>query len=185
MIDSWLFGDKLRTWWPFGKYLGDTLDPSRDLLLILIICPPLPCTSFVDCFSLALDKCNKNHFILETRSSWLNCALRGDEADNWCYYVSRGHLCHYILNREEIWSVVNNASHTDWQTSKDRATEYSAPENLEGSSRNAIGFCGKKIHTLEYVFMRALSEWLCGRCPGKTIKLCQIGFQLKIKVFAI
>ena len=49
-----------------------------------------------------------------TRSSWLNCALRDDEAvnwvsighyeavavGNWWYLVSRGHLCLYILQKD-------------------------------------------------------------------------------------
>ena len=86
-------------------------------------------------------------------------------------------------NREEIWSVVTNASHTDWQTSKDRATQLLKSWN--GAHVTQLAFVEKKIHTLEYVFMRAASEWLCGRCTGKTIKLCLIGFQLKFKVFAI
>ena len=34
--------------------------------------------------------------LIGTRSSWFNCALQGDEADNWYYWVSRGHLCLYI-----------------------------------------------------------------------------------------
>ena len=62
-----------------------------------------------------------------TRSSWLNCALRGHEADNWCDWVSIGHLCLYILNKVEIWTGVTDAWLTDWlihsQTLKDRATQ--------------------------------------------------------------
>ena len=79
-------------------------------------------------------------FSLGTRSSWLNCALRDDEAvnwvsighyeavaiGNWWYWVSRGHLCLYILHKVEIWTGVTNAWLTDslthWQTLKDRAT---------------------------------------------------------------
>ena len=52
----------------------------------------------------------------KNRSSWLNCALRDDEAvywvsighyealaiGNWLYWVSRGHLCLYILNQVMI-----------------------------------------------------------------------------------
>ena len=69
-----------------------------------------------------------------TRSSWLNCALRDDEAvywvsighcealaiGNWLYWVSRGHLCLYILHKVEIWTGVTDASLT---TLKDRATQ--------------------------------------------------------------
>ena len=73
-----------------------------------------------------------------TRSSWLNCALRDDEAvhwvsigycealaiGNWLYWVSRGHLCLYILHKVEIWTGVTDAWLTDWQTTlKDRATQ--------------------------------------------------------------
>ena len=50
-----------------------------------------------------------NVYLMVTRSSWLNCALRDDEAvywvsighyeavavGNWWYWVSRGHLCFY------------------------------------------------------------------------------------------
>ena len=62
----------------------------------------------------------------KTRSSWLNCALRDDEAlywvsighyeavavDNWWYWVSRGHSCLYILQKVEIWTGVTDASLT-------------------------------------------------------------------------
>ena len=72
--------------------------------------------------------------ITETRSSWLNCALRDDEAvhqvsighyeavavGTWWYWVSRGHSCLYILHKVEIWSGVTDASLT---TLKDRATQ--------------------------------------------------------------
>ena len=75
---------------------------------------------------------NKNS--RKTRSSWLNCALRDDEAvywvsighseavedGNWWYRVSRGHLCLYILHKVEIWSGVTNALLT---TLKDGATQ--------------------------------------------------------------
>ena len=74
--------------------------------------------------------------IVHTRSSWLNCALRDDEAvywvsighyeagavGNWWYWVSRGHLCLYILNKVGIWTGVTDA----WLTHshlKDRATQ--------------------------------------------------------------
>ena len=67
---------------------------------------------------------------IETRSSWLNCALRDEEAvywvsighykavavGTWWYWVSRGHLCLYILNKVEIWTGVTDAWLTDWQT---------------------------------------------------------------------
>ena len=76
-------------------------------------------------------------WISKTRSSWLNCALRDDEAvywisighceavtiGNWWYWVRRGHLCLYILHKVEIWTGVTNALRTDWQTLKDRATQ--------------------------------------------------------------
>ena len=68
-----------------------------------------------------------------TRSSWLNCALRDDEAvfwvsighseavavGNWWYWASRGHLCLYILKKVEIWTGV-----THWQTLKDSAIAH-------------------------------------------------------------
>ena len=58
-----------------------------------------------------------------TRSSWLNCALRDDEAVYWVsigryealavanrwFWVSRGHLCLYKLQKVEIWSGVTDA----------------------------------------------------------------------------
>ena len=64
---------------------------------------------------------------IQIRSSWLNCALRDDEAvywviighyeavevGNWLYWVSRGHLCLYILHKVEIWTGVTDASLTD------------------------------------------------------------------------
>ena len=71
----------------------------------------------------------------ETRSSWLNCALRDDEAvylvsrghyeavavGNWWYWFSRGHLCLYILHKVEIWKGV---THPDGLTTlTDRATQ--------------------------------------------------------------
>ena len=70
----------------------------------------------------------------KTRSSRLNCALRDDDAvywvsighyeglaiGNWLYWVSRGHLCLYILHKVEIWTGVTDA----WLTTlKDRATQ--------------------------------------------------------------
>ena len=74
--------------------------------------------------------------IVKTRHSRLNCALRDDEAvywvsighfeavavGNWWYWVSRGHLCLYILNKVEIWSGVTDALQTDSQILKDSAT---------------------------------------------------------------
>ena len=64
---------------------------------------------------------------IETRSSWLNCSLRDDEAvywvsighyeavaiGNWWYWVSRGHSCLYILQKVEIWTGVTDAWLTD------------------------------------------------------------------------
>ena len=61
------------------------------------------------------------------RSSWLNSALRDDEAvywvsighyealaiGNWWYWVSRGHSGLYILQKVEIWTGVTDASLTD------------------------------------------------------------------------
>ena len=75
---------------------------------------------------------------MKTRSSWFNCALRDDEAlywviighyeavevGNWLYWVSRGHLCLYILHKVEIWTGVTDASLTHWLTTlKDSATQ--------------------------------------------------------------
>ena len=73
----------------------------------------------------------------KTRSSWVNCALRDEEAvywvsvahyeavavGNWWYWVSRGHLCLYILRKVEIWTGVTDASLTDslthnWKTKR-------------------------------------------------------------------
>ena len=65
--------------------------------------------------------------LTKTRSSWLNCALRDDEAvywvsigpyeavavGNWWYWVSRGHLCLYILHKVDIWTGVTDAWLTD------------------------------------------------------------------------
>ena len=59
----------------------------------------------------------------KTRSSWLICALRDDEAVhwvsighyeavavvNWWYWVSRGHSCLYILQKVLIWKGVTHA----------------------------------------------------------------------------
>ena len=78
---------------------------------------------------------------LQTRSSWLNCALRDDEAvywvsighyeavavGNWWYWVSRGYLCLYLLHKVKIWTGVTGAL-THWLTDslttlKDRATQ--------------------------------------------------------------
>ena len=68
-----------------------------------------------------------------TRSSWLNCALRDDEAvhwvrighyeaiaaGNWWDWVSRGHLCLYILKKVEIWTGVTDPWRlTDWLTDR-------------------------------------------------------------------
>ena len=66
---------------------------------------------------------------IQTRSSWLNCALRDDEAvywvsighyeavavGNWWYWVSRGHSCLYILHKVEIWTGVTDASLTHFE----------------------------------------------------------------------
>ena len=63
----------------------------------------------------------------ETRSIWLNCALRDDEAvywvsighyeavavGNWWCWVSRGHSCLYTLHKVEILSGVTDAWRTD------------------------------------------------------------------------
>ena len=71
-------------------------------------------------------------FLMWTISSWLNCALRDDEvvywvsighyealADgNWWCWVSRGHLCLYILNKVDIWTGVTDALLTDWLTDR-------------------------------------------------------------------
>ena len=57
------------------------------------------------------------------RSSWINCALQNDEdvywvsighyeavaVGDWWYWVSRGHLCLYILNNVKIWTGVTDA----------------------------------------------------------------------------
>ena len=74
----------------------------------------------------------------KTRSSWLNCALRDDEAvywvsighyeavavGNWWYWVSRGHSCLYILQKVEIWKGVTHAWLTHSLTTlKDSATQ--------------------------------------------------------------
>ena len=76
--------------------------------------------------------------MVQTRSSWLNCALRDDEAvywvsighyeavavGNWWYWVSRGHSCLYILQKVDIWKGVTHAWQTDWLTTlKDSATQ--------------------------------------------------------------
>ena len=73
-----------------------------------------------------------------TRSIWLNCALRDDEAVYWNSighyeagadgnWVSRGHSCFYILHKVEIWTGVTDALLTDSltysQTLKDSATQ--------------------------------------------------------------
>ena len=71
-----------------------------------------------------------NWIQFRTRSSWLNCALRDDEAvcwvsighyealavGNWWYWVSRGHSCLYILHKVEIWKGVTHTWQTDWLT---------------------------------------------------------------------
>ena len=77
------------------------------------------------------------HFF-KTRSSWINCALRYDEAvywisighyegeavGSWLYWLSRGHSCLYILQKVEIWTGVTDAWLTHSLTSlKDRATQ--------------------------------------------------------------
>ena len=73
----------------------------------------------------------------QTRSRWLNCALRDDEAvywvsighfeavavGNWWYWVRRGHVCLYILHKVEIWAGVTDAWLTHWQTLKDSVTQ--------------------------------------------------------------
>ena len=65
-----------------------------------------------------------------TRSSWLNCAWRDDKTvywvsirhyeavavGNWWLWVSRGHLCLFILHKVEIWSGVTHPWQTDWLT---------------------------------------------------------------------
>ena len=70
----------------------------------------------------------------QTRSIWLNCALRDDEAvyldsirhyealaiGTWWYWVSRGHLCLYILNKVDV-CLTDWLTH--WQTLKDRASQ--------------------------------------------------------------
>ena len=75
----------------------------------------------------------------ETRSSWLNCALRDDEAVYWVsigpyealavgtglYWVSRGHLCLYILNKVEIWTGVTDALQTDSLTDVEEGLDLS------------------------------------------------------------
>ena len=69
---------------------------------------------------------NWNWKITLTSSSWLNCALRDDEAvywasighyeaiafGNWWCWVSRGHLCLYILHKVEVWTGVTDALRT-------------------------------------------------------------------------
>ena len=69
-----------------------------------------------------------------TRSSWLNSALRDDEAvywvsighyeavavGNWWHWVSRGHFCLYTLHKVQIWKGVTDARQT---TLEDRATQ--------------------------------------------------------------
>ena len=105
--------------------------------------------------------CRKNWVI--TRSSWLNCALRDDEAvywvsighyeavavGNWWYWVSRGHLCLYILHKVEIWKGVTHAWRTDSQTLKDRATQLLMKYKsgaLVTQSLNAQEFSRKTIY---------------------------------------
>ena len=84
-----------------------------------------------------------------TRSSWLNCALRADETvywvsighyeavavGNWWHWVSRGHLCLYILHKVEIWEGVTNARKT---TLEDRATQPMNQDGLDEHLSNLI-----------------------------------------------
>ena len=79
-------------------------------------------------------------YLCITRSSWLNCALRDDEAvywvsighyesvavDNWFYWASRGHLCLLYIERSgDLVCCHGFLTHwlTHWQTLKDRATQ--------------------------------------------------------------
>ena len=96
-------------------------------------------------------------FFAKTRSSWLNCALRDDEAVHWVsigHYevvavgdwwiinddrVSRGQLCLYISHKVEIWSGVTDALRTHWLTDRLRKIELlSSFKVKELSSRIAI-----------------------------------------------
>ena len=68
-----------------------------------------------------------------TRSNWLNCVLRGDDVVYWVsirqqwFILGSGQcrvfICLYMTKKVEIWSGVTNASQTDRQTLKDRATQ--------------------------------------------------------------
>ena len=107
-----------------------------------------------------------------TRSSWLNCALRDDEAvywvrigpyealavGNWLYWVSRGHRCLYILHKVEIWKGVTHA----WRTDSLTTLKGSATQLLKKykSSRNAI------LISYENMF-KEVDNWWCSLDRGR------------------
>ena len=112
-------------------YTKETL--SEDISSTIIITSP-------QLWPAALILINKRVLFI-TRSRWLNCALRHDEAvyrvsighykavevDNWWYWVSRGHLSLHILHKVKIWLGVTDSSLTHWLTTlKDRATQHMA-----------------------------------------------------------
>ena len=118
--------------WSFQHNLAANHGQGRDLL------GPVRNTNWVETRLSWVTTSQQNHFIigiickklLKTRSSWLNCALRDDEAvywvsigryeavavSNWWYRVSWGHSCLYILQKVEIWTGVTDAWLTDWLT---------------------------------------------------------------------
>ena len=113
---------------PFGEFDMNNIPRIKDLLWLIDWPTQLTLVTWICHFH---DK-----YQWETRSSWLNCALRdNDEAvywvslghyeavavGNWWYWFSRGHLCLYILHKVEIWKGV---THPDGLTTlKDRAIQ--------------------------------------------------------------
>ena len=114
-----------------------------------------------------------------TRSSWLNCALRDDEAvywvcighseavavGNWWYGGSRRHLCLYILHKVEIWRGVTDALLTDSLTTlKDSdaqlltqyksgalVTQFAPPAITAETRRDALWFLSVPVIDRHYL----------------------------------
>ena len=104
-------------WYCQIKGLGNFCDAFNTKCISLTCCCAV--------ITLSSGRCMKRKAV-STISSWLNCALRVNEAvywviighyetvavGNWWYWVSRGHLCLYILHKVEIWTGVTDASLT-------------------------------------------------------------------------
>ena len=101
-----------------------------------------------------------------TRSNWLNCALRGDEAVySWWHWISIGLVCLYILKK--LWKTRRCASRKAWMT--DSLTTW----NQEMLAHLKSGYiCGRVTPIpIRLTCRQAKLEAIRGLEGAKTVKI--------------